>query len=97
MTLCIYHTNTTFNDPKEEGFEKQCGKRGKCWFPAFSPFPTMFSTLPKSNFIFSFTFMFSANPFNLDKILSFGKRFKFLLIDHGSFGYVLLENWCRYM
>ena len=22
---------------------KHCGKRRKCWFPAFSPFPTMFS------------------------------------------------------
>ena len=22
---------------------KQCGKRRKCWLPAFSPFPTMFS------------------------------------------------------
>ena len=23
--------------------EKHCGKRRKCWSPAFSPFPTMFS------------------------------------------------------
>ena len=23
--------------------EKHCGKRRKCWLPAFSPFPTMFS------------------------------------------------------
>ena len=22
---------------------KHCGKRTKCWLPAFSPFPTMFS------------------------------------------------------
>ena len=22
---------------------KDCGKRRKCWFPAFSPFPTMYS------------------------------------------------------
>ena len=22
---------------------KHCGKRRKCWLPAFSPFPTMFS------------------------------------------------------
>ena len=22
---------------------KHCGKRGKCWLPGFSPFPTMFS------------------------------------------------------
>ena len=24
-------------------FTKHCGKRRKCWLPAFSPFPTMFS------------------------------------------------------
>ena len=24
---------------------KHCGKRRKCWLPALSPFPTMFSTL----------------------------------------------------
>ena len=23
--------------------KKHCGKRRKCWLPAFSPFPTMFS------------------------------------------------------
>ena len=23
--------------------EKRCGKRRKCWLPAFSPFPTVFS------------------------------------------------------
>ena len=30
---------------KEEngGKGKYCGKRRKCWLPAFSPFPTMFS------------------------------------------------------
>ena len=26
----LYHTIPTFNDPKEEGFGKQCGKRRKC-------------------------------------------------------------------
>ena len=39
----------------------------------------MFSTLPKTNVNFSFTFILSsANAFNLDqsKILSFGKEFK---------------------
>ena len=40
----IYHTIPTFNDPKEENFGKHCGKRRKCWSPAFSPFPTVFST-----------------------------------------------------
>ena len=24
------------------GFGKHCGKRRKCWLPAFSPFPTVF-------------------------------------------------------
>ena len=44
---------------------------------AFSPFPTMFSTLSKRNFYFSVTFILSsANPSNFDqsKILSFGKE-----------------------
>ena len=30
---------------KEESFGKHCGKRRKCWLPAFSPFPTVFSTI----------------------------------------------------
>ena len=42
------------------------GKGEKCWYPAFSPFPTMFSTLPKPNF----------NCYNIYfvicKLLSFG-------------------------
>ena len=45
--LTLYHTILTFNDPKEEGFGKHCEKRRKCWQPAFSPFPTVFSTLSK--------------------------------------------------
>ena len=72
----LYHTIMTFSNPKTEGFRKHCGKRRKCWKPAFSPFPTMFPTFPKTNFNFSFTFILSsANAFNLDqsKILSFGK------------------------
>ena len=43
----------------------------------FSPFSTKFSTLPKLNFNFSFTFILSsANALNLDQsvILSFGKE-----------------------
>ena len=49
--LTLYHTIRTFNDPKEEGFGKHCGKRRKCWQPAFSPFPTVFSTLSKREII----------------------------------------------
>ena len=31
MTLTLYHTILTFNDPEEEGFGKHCEKRRKCW------------------------------------------------------------------
>ena len=51
-SLILYHTIPTFNDFKEGGFGKHCRKRRKCWKPAFSPFPTMFSTHPKKNFCF---------------------------------------------
>ena len=43
-SLSLYHTIPTVNDPKKEGFGKHYGKRRKCWLPAFSPFPTVFST-----------------------------------------------------
>ena len=45
----------------------------------FSPFPTMFSTCPKTNFNFSVTFILSStNAFNLDqsKNLLFGKELR---------------------
>ena len=29
--LWLYHTILTFNDPREEGFGRHCGKRRKCW------------------------------------------------------------------
>ena len=51
--LTLYHTITTFNDPVKYAVRKHCRKRRKYWKPAFSPFPTMFSTIPKkqnSNF-----------------------------------------------
>ena len=40
--LSMYYTIVTFNDP-EKGVWKHPGKRRKCWYPTFSPFPTMFS------------------------------------------------------
>ena len=43
------------------------------------------STLPKTNFNFSVTFILSSvNPFNLDqsKHLSFGEEFRFLTVKH---------------
>ena len=74
--LTLYHTIPTFNDP-EKPFENIVGKRRKCWLPAFSPFPTMFSILHKTNFKFSFMFILSsAHAFNVDqsKNMSFGKE-----------------------
>ena len=81
--LSLYHRITTLSDLEKEAFWKHCGKRRKCWSPAFSPFPTMFSTLPKSNFNFWVTFILSsANAFNLDqsKNLSFGKELKTIYV-----------------
>ena len=72
-----YHKIPTYNDPEKEAFQKYCGKRKKCWFPAFSPFPTRFSTLFNSNFIFWVPFILSsANAFNLNQsgIVLFGKE-----------------------
>ena len=50
---------------------------GKAEKPAFSPFPIMFSTLPKTNLNFSVRFILSsASAFNLDqsKNLAFRKE-----------------------
>ena len=55
-----------FNNPEQEALWKHSGKRRKCWLPAFSSFPTMFSTLSKTKFNFSVTFILSsANAFSL--------------------------------
>ena len=55
----------TFNDPETEGFGKHCEQRRK---PTIFPFPTMFSTLPKTIFNFFVTFILSStNAFNLDQ------------------------------
>ena len=74
--LTLYHTIPTFNDPEKEGLENH-GKTRKWWLPAFSPFPIIISTLAKTNFNFSITFILSSpNGFNLDKFknLSLGKE-----------------------
>ena len=76
-TLTLPHTILTFKDLKKGAFRKHRGQRRKCLQPAFSPYPTMFSTPPKPNFNFSVTFnLLSANAFNLDqsKNLLFGKE-----------------------
>ena len=55
-----------FIDPEKEAFWKNCQKRGKCWWQAFSPFPTMFSTHPKKNSCFQVKFFLSsADAFSL--------------------------------
>ena len=69
------HTIPTFNTSGKESFWKHFGKRRKCWLPAFSPFPTMFSILPNTNFYLWVTIILSsATTLNLDwfKILWFG-------------------------
>ena len=48
--------------------ENIVGKGENAGKPAFSPFPTMFSTVSKTNFDFSVTYnLLSANAFNLDR------------------------------
>ena len=67
-----YNTIPTFKKPF-----KNFWKRRKCWLPAFSPLPTVFSTISKTKIIISNTLiLLSANTSNLDqsKILSFGKK-----------------------
>ena len=76
LSLTLYHTIPTINDPLKEAFWKQCGKRRKCWWPAFSPFPTMFSTLLKTKFNIRLHYLVAANDFNLDQtqVIAFGKE-----------------------
>ena len=74
--LTLYPTIPTFNDLENEAFWKCCGKRRKCWLPAFSPFPTIFSTIPKTNFKVAFILL-SASSSNSDrsKLLLFGNYY----------------------
>ena len=48
ILLCSLHTISRFNGLEGKDFWKQCGNR-RCWLPAFSPHPTMFSNLSKAN------------------------------------------------
>ena len=43
-----YHTMLPFSKSKVS-FGKDFGNNGKCWFPAFSPLPTMFAGLSRTN------------------------------------------------
>ena len=58
--LTLYHIIPTFNDPGKKPFQNMVGK-------GENAFPTMFSTLPKTNFNFSVMFILSSSiAFNLD-------------------------------
>ena len=73
--LTLYYAFPTFNDLKKKPFENRVGEGENGSNQHCLLFPTMFSTHPKTNFIFSVTFsLLSANAFNLDqsKILLFG-------------------------
>ena len=81
--LTLYNTIPTFNDPEKESFWKHCGKRRKCWQPAFSLFPTMFSIWAETKIvILADIILSSANAFNFDqsKILLFGKELNVLSV-----------------
>ena len=51
-----------------ETFWKHCGKRRKCWLPAFSPFPTMVSTLPKTKFNFCHIYFVVCRVFQIGPV-----------------------------
>ena len=77
LVITLSYTIPNSNDPMKKPFWKHFEKRRKCCLPAFSPFPTMFSALSKTEITILTTFyLSSANAFNLDltKILSFGKE-----------------------
>ena len=86
LTLC--HTIVSFNNHKTENFWKHCGKRRKCWWPAFSPFsPHNVFFLNRKQFSFSFTFILSSvNASNLvqSKILLCFIELSPLFTDYGS-------------
>ena len=76
--LTLYHTILTFNNPKEEGFGTHYGKRRNAGNQHFFLFPTLFSTLSKTEIVILATFnLLSANALNLvvSKILFFGNWF----------------------
>ena len=66
MSLNLYHTIPTFNDPKEEGLGKHCGKGENPGNQHFLLLPTVFSALSKRKILILATFNLSyANAFNL--------------------------------
>ena len=67
IALTLYHTIPTFIDPLEERSLLKT-----LWWPAFSPFPTMFSTLSKTEIIILVTFV-------ICKCVEFGQVQKFVV------------------
>ena len=66
---------------QKEAFENIASKREELVI-SISPFPTMFSTLPKANLNISVSFiLLSVKAFNLkqSKMLSFGKKLNIIL------------------
>ena len=53
------------------GLRKHCGKIRKCWKSAFSPLPTVSSTLPKPNFSYSFSFILSSAKLSIWNCIRF--------------------------
>ena len=56
---------------------KHCGKRRKCWLPAFSPFPKMCTALPKQIRIFNSCLLCHMQMLSIltcQKILLFGNE-----------------------
>ena len=78
--LTLFHTIPTYNDLEKEAFYENIVAKGENTSNQhFSPFLTMFSTLPRTNFNVTVAFiLLSANSFNFDqsKILLSGKDFK---------------------
>ena len=73
LLTTLDHTIPTFNDFDKEAFWKHCEKKRKCFSQAFSPFPTMFSTIPKVNFNFHVILISSSAFISHEfKILLFG-------------------------
>ena len=80
-----WNINSLPHNPKSyqswESWLKHCGKMRKCWWPAFSPLPTIFSALWWTFFSIWSTFkLSSANTFQLEavKMLSFKVAFQIL-------------------
>ena len=76
----LHNTILAINYFKKESYRKHYGKWGKCWLPAFSPFPIMFSTLSQAK-ICDFKLP-STIALNKCTILLFGKELTLYPLIH---------------